>query len=281
MSDLNLKSTLSLSDGSKIPQLGFGVFQLTDPAECKQAVETALDAGYRHFDTAAAYNNEEFLGEAFTGCGIARDDLYITTKCWISDFGKSETRKSLETSLGKLKMDYVDLYLLHWPEDDTMMDAWEALIALQAEGKIKSIGVSNFSVARFEDFFFKHTEVVPVVNQIESHPLRVQKGVQRYCEGKGIVLESYSPLARAEVLASEPLKTLATETGKSPAQVVLRWHLQQGRVVIPKSANPKRIRENCDLYDFRLTAEQMAHIDALEAGRSVIGWRPNDGMGWY
>lgn len=281
MNDLNLNANLSLRDGNEIPRLGFGVFQLTEPKECKRAVEAALDAGYRHFDTATVYQNEELLGKVFGDCGIARESLYLTTKCWISSFGKTETRQALELSLRKLQTDYVDLYLLHWPKDETMMAAWECLVEMQAEGKIKSIGVSNFSVARFEKVFFRHTEVVPAVNQIELHPLRQQLDVQNYCRERSIAVEAYSPLARANGLDCETLKTLAKETGKSPAQVVLRWHLQQGRVVIPKSANPRRIRENCDLYDFSLNKDQMARIDALEADRSVSGWRPNDGIGWY
>ncbi len=281
MCELNIDRVVPLRDGAQIPQLGFGVYELTDAQECNTAIQTALDAGYRHFDTATAYGNEGLLGSVFADSDIPREELFLTTKCWISDFGKAETRAALEKSLGKLKTDYVDLYLLHWPKDETMMPAWEALIELQAEGKIKSIGVSNFSVARFENFFFKHTEVVPAINQIESHPLRAQADVQSYCEGKQIVLEAYSPLARANIFENPTLKALAEECGKTPAQVILRWHLQQGRVVIPKSSNPSRIRENCDLYDFSLTADQLKRVDGLDENRSVSSWRPNDGIGWY
>ncbi|WFB36724.1 aldo/keto reductase [Kiritimatiellota bacterium B12222] len=281
MSAITAQTTVELNDGNRMPQIGFGVYQLTDAAECAAALGAALDAGYTHFDTAAAYDNESMLGDFFAGSTVARDELFITTKCWISEFGKAQTRASLEQSLKKLQMEYVDLYLLHWPVDETMMDAWEALIAMQAEGKIKSIGVSNFSVARFEDFFFKQSDVIPTVNQIESHPLRPQADVQSYCEGKGIVTEAYSPLARADVLGSEGLKSLAEETGKSPAQVVLRWHLQQGRVIIPKSAKPARVRENIALYDFALSDAQMAVVDGLNQDQTVISWRPNDGIGWY
>ncbi|MDF3130786.1 aldo/keto reductase [Kiritimatiellaeota bacterium B1221] len=281
MEKLKIESCIPLRDGTQIPQLGFGVYQLTDEQEAQTAIHTALDAGYRHFDTASAYENEALLGKAFAEAAVSREDLFLTTKCWISEFGKEKTRVSFEESLRKLKTEYVDLYLLHWPVDETMMSAWETLIALQAEGKIKSIGVSNFSVARFEKFFFKHTDVIPAVNQIEAHPLRVQADVQTYCESKTIAVEAYSPLARADVLGHEILKTLAEEIGKSPAQVILRWHLQQGRIVIPKSSKPSRIRENCDLYDFSLTADQMARVDGLEQDHSVIPWRPNDGVGWY
>lgn len=283
MNKLTAESTLSLPDGTLIPQLGFGVYQLTDPEECKQAVKSALDIGYRHFDTASAYKNEEMLGDVFKEHGVSRDELYITTKCWISDFGKTKTRQSLEKSLRDLQMEYVDLYLLHWPEDSSMMEAWESMVEMQAEGKIKSIGVSNFSISRFEDFFFQHTDVVPAINQVESHPKLRQSKLQTYCKTKDIILEAYSPLGRGnkEILEDPALKEIAASTGKSTAQVILRWHLQQGRVVIPKSANPVRIQENFDLFDFRLSDEQLTVMDELDEDKSVLSWLPNDGIGWY
>lgn len=279
--DLSLQSKIDLNDGHAIPQLGFGVFQITDPAELSTAVECALDCGYRHFDTAKVYKNEASLGEVLAKSGVPREELYLTTKCWLSDFSKTKTRETFESSLEKLQSDYVDLYLLHWPEDHHMMEAWETLIALQAEGKIKSIGVSNFSVARFEEFFFQHTDVVPAVNQIELHPQRAQLDVQDYCRSLGCAVEAYSPLARAGILQCDALKTLAAEIGKTPAQLILRWHLQQGIIVIPKSVHPERIRENCELYDFSLNEAQMALIDRLNTETSIISWRPNDGVGWY
>jgi len=281
MNELSLTTEVELNDGHAIPQLGFGVFQITDPEECATAVKTALDVGYRHFDTATVYQNEAFLGRTLEESGVAREDLFLTTKCWISDFGRESTRAALETSLSKLKTDYVDLYLLHWPEDGSMMAAWEALLAMREEGKCRSIGVSNFTLARFEKFFFTHTDEVPAVNQIEQHPLRSQGDTQAYCEEKGIAVESYSPLARAECLSNPELKRLAEETGKTPAQVILRWHLQHDRIVIPKSVHPERIRQNAEVFDFDLSDDQMARVDALNRDESVISWRPNDGKGWY
>jgi diketogulonate reductase-like aldo/keto reductase len=273
--------TIFLRDGNAIPQLGFGLFQLTDPDETERAIHTALEAGYRHFDDAACYSNEEIVGKALRQSGVAREELYLTTKCWISDFGKGKTYDACRDSLDRLGVEYVDLYLIHWPEDGTMMEAWEVFQRLQEDGLCRSIGVSNFSVSRFEKGFYPHTDIVPVINQIECHPLRAQRDVQEYCEQKGTTVQAYSPLGQGQILQHPELIKIAEPIGKSTAQVILRWHLQENRIVIPKSATPSRIRENIDLFDFELTPEQISSINALDKDESVIPWRPNDGEGWY
>jgi methylglyoxal/glyoxal reductase len=261
--------------------LGLGVFQLEDAAVCERAVAAALACGYRHIDTAAIYGNEEAVGRAIAASGIPREELFVTTKCWIDDFGREATRKAFDASRKKLGLDVIDLYLLHWPVDETMMAAWETLVELRDEGKVRSIGVSNFSVRRFEEFFFRHTDIVPAVNQIELHPFGSRPDVREYCAGKGIAVESYSPLARMKGLDHPELAAIAAECGKTPAQVVIRWHLQHGLVVIPKSQHPERIRENADVFDFALTDDQMRRIDALNEDRFVITWRPGGEDAWY
>ncbi len=278
---MDLNTRIQLNDGSAIPQLGLGVFQLEDAAACERAVAAALDCGYRHIDTASIYGNEEAVGRALAASGIPREEIFVTTKCWIDDFGREATRNAFNASRKKLGLDVIDLYLLHWPVDETMMAAWETLVELRAEGKVRSIGVSNFSVRRFEDFFFRHTDIVPAVNQIELHPFGSRPDVRDYCRGKGIAVESYSPLARMKGLDHPELAAMAAEYGKSPAQVVIRWHLQHGRVVIPKSQHPERIRENADVFDFALTPDQMSRLDALNEDRFVITWRPGGEEAWY
>jgi diketogulonate reductase-like aldo/keto reductase len=279
--DLHSDTTIPLSDGNAIPQIGFGLFQLTDPEETRTAVQAALEAGYRHFDDAAVYSNEKTVGEALKQSGIPRGELYLTTKCWISDFGTDRTRDACRRSLELLGVEYVDLYLIHWPIEPEMMEAWEVFQQLRAEGLCRSIGVSNVTKARFQKGFLPHTDVLPVLNQIECHPQRSQREVQTFCEENGIVVQAYSPLGRGEVLQHPELERIAREVGKTPAQVVLRWHLQHNRIIIPKSANRERIRENIDLFDLELSPEHMASIDALDRDESVISWRPRDGEGWY
>jgi diketogulonate reductase-like aldo/keto reductase len=281
MSTLNLATRQTMNDGQTIPQLGLGLFQIPDEVECERAVQTALEYGCRHFDTAATYGNEAVLGRVLATAGVPRSELFITTKCWISDFGRRATRTAFEKSLARLGLDYLDLYLLHWPSDPHMMEAWETLLELRAEGLCRSVGVSNFSVRRFEEIFFRHTSEVPAVNQVELHPFGSRPDVRDYCQRKNMLVESYSPLAQAQRLDHPLFAELGRALGKSPAQVVLRWHLQRGLVVIPKSKTPQRIRENLDLFGFELTPAQMAQIDALNEDLSVIEWRPDNGKNWY
>ena len=281
MPELSLATAITLNDGHPMPQLGLGVFQIEDAAACESAVRAALDAGYRHIDTAAVYGNEEAVGRAVRDSGVPREEVFVTTKVWTSDFGTEATRRAFDSSLGKLGLDYVDLYLLHWPEDATMMAAWEVLIALRGEGRIRSIGVSNFTVRRFEEAFFPHTPEVPAVNQVELHPFWSREDLRAYCRGKGIAVESYCPLAKAERLGHPVLTEIAGDLGRTPAQVMIRWHLQHGLVVIPKSQRPERIRENASVFDFGLGPDQMKRLDGLNEDASVTRWRPHDGKGWY
>lgn len=281
MHELNLNSTLPLNDGHPIPQLGLGVFQMNDAAVCSRAVRAALDCGYRHIDTAAIYGNEEAVGRAVADSGVPREDVYITTKCWVTDFGRKATRTACETSLRKLETEYIDLYLLHWPDDATMLEAWETLVALRGEGRCRSIGVSNFTERRLEEAFLRHTDVVPAVNQVEVHPFWTREGLRDYCRARGTVIQSYCPLAKAERFTHPVLVETARDVGRSAAQVMVRWHLQHGLVPIPKSQHPERVQANADVFDFALSEGQMQRLDELNQDASITSWRPNGGKGWY
>ena len=262
--------SIPLNDGHRIPQLGFGVFK-TPPAETAAAVGAAFDAGYRHIDTAAIYGNEEGVGQAIAASGLARDELFITTKLWNADQGYDSALKALDLSLDKLKLDYVDLYLIHWPVPSRglALDSWKALIEAREAGKIRSIGVSNFR-AEDLDAIIEATGVTPVLNQIELHPLLQQTELRDVDATRDIVTESWSPLAQGgEVLDDPRLKTIAAKYGKSPAQVVLRWHIELGLVVIPKSVTPSRIRDNADIFDFSLDAADLAVIAELNQDRRI------------
>jgi len=257
---------LALNDGSAIPQLGFGVFQVP-PEQTEQVVAQALDAGYRHIDTAAAYRNEEGVGRAIAASGIARDELYVTTKLWNADQGYDEALRAFEQSRRKLGLDVVDLYLIHWPTParDRYVDSWRALERLQSEGAVRSIGVSNFQPAHLRRLFAE-TGVVPAVNQIELHPLLQQAELRAFHAEHGIATEAWSPLAQGAALGDPAIGAIAEAHGRTAAQVVLRWHLQLGNVVIPKSVTPARIAANLELFDFELSDEQMASIATLDRG---------------
>jgi 2,5-diketo-D-gluconate reductase A len=256
--------TVTLNNGVEMPQLGFGVFQVPDD-ETTAAVTAALAAGYRSVDTAAIYGNEEGTGRALAESGIPREELFITSKLWIDDLGYESTLAAFEASLNKLGLEYLDLYLIHWPapESDMYADSWLALEKLLADGKVRAIGVSNFlpeHVQRLVDL----GGTVPAINQVELHPALQQRDVAVFNGGHGIATEAWSPLAQGAVLDDPAVVDIAARHGRTPAQVVLRWHLQQGRVVIPKSVTPARIRENLDVFGFALTAEELAAVDALE-----------------
>ncbi len=260
---------VGLSDGAEIPQLGFGVFQIP-PAETQQAVEVALAAGYRHIDTAAAYGNERGVGDAIAASGLRREEVFVTTKLWNSEQGFDSTLAAFERSLEALDTDHVDLYLIHWPVParDLYMDTWRAFERIAGEGGARSIGVSNF---RVEDLarLAREAERRPTVNQIELHPLLQQAELRAWHAEHGIATEAWSPLAQGEALADETLTTIAAHHGRTVAQVVLRWHLQLGNVVIPKSVTPERIRENIDLFDFELSEDDLAAIARLDAGHRI------------
>ncbi|GAA4608843.1 2,5-diketo-D-gluconate reductase A [Actinoplanes octamycinicus] len=254
--------TVKLNNGVEIPQLGYGVFQIPD-ADTQAAVTTALETGYRSIDTAAVYGNETGVGRAVAASGLRRDDLFITTKLWISDLGRA--RDALRASLDRLALDQVDLYLIHWPAPatDAYLDAWQTLEELQSEGLTRAIGVSNF-LPEHLDRVVALGGTVPAVNQIELHPALLNRASAEANARHGIATEAWSPLAQGAVLDEPAVTTAAEAHGVTPAQVVLRWHLQHGNVVIPKSVTPSRIAANFDVFGFTLTDAEVAAIDALD-----------------
>lgn len=256
--------TVPLNNGVTMPQLGFGVFQVPDD-ETTAAVTTALEVGYRSIDTAAIYGNEAGVGRAIADSGIAREELFLTSKVWNADHGHDATLRAYEESLTRLGTDHLDLYLIHWPapRNELFLDTWRALEKLYADGRVRAIGVSNFEPAHLRQVV-EHGSVVPAVNQVELHPALQNRDVVAADAAYGVVTEAWSPLAQGAVLAEPAIVALAERHGKSPAQVILRWHLEQGRVVIPKSVTPARIAENFDVFDFELSATDLAAIDALE-----------------
>ncbi|MFF5454069.1 aldo/keto reductase [Streptomyces sp. NPDC012950] len=258
--------TVALNDGTQIPQLGFGVFQVPDD-ETTTAVAHALDAGYRSVDTAAVYGNEAGVGRALADSGIDRDELYVTTKLWNADQGYDATLRAFDDSLAKLGLDHVDLYLIHWPAParDLYVDTWRAIGTLVAGGRVRTAGVSNFKAAHLERLL-DGGGPVPAVNQIELHPGLQQRELRELHAAHGIATEAWSPLAQGAVLADPVITGIAARHGKSPAQVVLRWHLQLGNVVIPKSVTPARIRENLDVFGFVLSPEEMTAMASLDRG---------------
>jgi len=261
--------TIELRDRARIPQLGFGVF-LVPPPQTAQAVSLALEAGYRHVDTAAQYANECGVGEAVRTSGIDREELFVTTKCANPDHGYEQAKAACHTSLQRLDLGPIDLYLIHWPvpSKDLYVDTWRALIDLQAEGVVRSIGVSNFQPAHLERLVAE-TGVTPAVNQIELHPRLQQHALRRLHAELGIVTEAWSPLARGEMLDDPAVVAIAGAHARTPAQVLIRWHLQIGNVVIPKSVTRSRIAENFDVFGFELAPEEIATIDGLDRGERI------------
>jgi 2,5-diketo-D-gluconate reductase A len=255
-----------LSDGVEIPQLGYGVFQIP-PDETQRAVEEALGAGYRHIDTAAAYRNERGVAAGIAASGVPREEIFVTTKLWNTEQGFDSTLAAFDRSIEALDTDHVDLYLIHWPVParDLYLDTWRAFERIHAEGGAKTIGVSNFRIADLERLQ-REAETMPTINQIELHPLLQQAELRAWHAENGIATEAWSPLAQGEVLEDETLMTIAAHHQKTVAQVILRWHLQLGNVVIPKSVTPERIRANLDLFDFELSEDDLAAIARLDAG---------------
>lgn len=263
--------TITLNSGHRIPQLGFGVFKV-DPAETERIVTEALEMGYRHIDTAAIYGNEEGVGKAIAASGIARDELFITTKQWFTEQANDKSRAAIDESLQKLGLDFVDLYLIHWPApaNGLYVEAWRALEQFQEDGLTKSIGVSNFLVPHLQTLL-EATDVVPAVNQIELHPAYQQTDITSFCRDKGIAIEAWGPLGQGKypLLEETPITAAAAAHAKSPAQVVLRWHIQLGNIVFPKSNRPERMAENLNVFDFELSAAEMAAITGLERNGRV------------
>jgi 2,5-diketo-D-gluconate reductase A len=267
---------VKLNNGVEMPQLGFGVWQVPD-AEATTAVAEALKAGYRSIDTAAAYGNEGGTGEAIARSGVDRDEVFVTTKLWNSDHGHDATLRAFDESVRKLGLDVLDLYLIHWPTParDLYVETWKAFVQLQKEGRVRAIGVSNFQPAHLRRLI-DETGVVPAVNQVELHPYLQQAELREFHEKHGIRTEAWSPLGQGGELLSDPVVTeIAARHGRSAAQVVLRWHLQLGNVVIPKSVTPSRIRENIAVFDFELPDEEMAALSTLDRG-GRIGPNPDE-----
>lgn len=268
----NLQSTTTLHNGVKMPWLGLGVFKVEEGPELVDAVKTAIKEGYRSIDTAAIYKNEEGVGEGIREgikvAGISREDLFITSKVWNADFGYESTLEAYQTSLDKLGLDYLDLYLIHWPVKGKYIDTWKALETLYSEGRVKSIGVSNFQIHHLEDVM-KDAKVIPMVNQVEYHPKLSQTELHSFCQQHNIQLEAWSPLMQGQLLEDSILKEIAEVHGKSVAQIILRWDLQNGVVTIPKSTKEHRIIENSSIFDFELSATEMEKIAALNENKRI------------
>ncbi|NTW38611.1 MAG: aldo/keto reductase [Cellulomonadaceae bacterium] len=260
--------TVTLNNGVPMPILGFGVFQVPDE-QTEQVVTDALAAGYRHLDTAAVYGNEEGVGRAIAASGIARDELFITTKLWVHDGGEEGTKQAFDASMKRLGLDYLDLYLMHQPYGD-VYSSWRGMQDLYRQGVIKAIGVSNFYPDRLVDLI-NHNEVTPAVNQVETHPYFQRADYQALMTERGVQLEAWGPLAEGRNgIFTDPVLTAVAEThGKSVAQVALRWLIQRGVVVIPKSVRPERMAENIDVFDFSLTDDEMSTIAALDTGAAI------------
>ncbi|WP_270583579.1 aldo/keto reductase [Bacillus smithii] len=268
----NLQDTTTLHNGVKMPWFGLGVFKVEEGPELVNAVKTAIKHGYRSIDTAAIYKNEEGVGigirEGMKEAGISREDLFVTSKVWNTDLGYESTIKAYETSLNKLGLEYLDLYLIHWPVEGKYKEAWRALENLYKEGRVKAIGVSNFQIHHLEDLM-EDADIKPMVNQVEYHPRLTQKELQVFCQKQGIQLEAWSPLMQGQLLDNEVLQEIGKKYNKTVAQVILRWDLQNGVVTIPKSTKEHRIVENASIFDFELTKEDMELIDSLNQNHRV------------
>lgn len=272
--DLDLRSTLRLNDGVAIPRLGLGVFQAAAGSETRDAVAHALATGWRHVDTARVYRNEKDVGRAIADSGIPRAEVFLTTKLWNDDHGYDRAQRACRESLARLGLDYVDLYLIHWPVAERRRDSWRALAKLKADGLCRAVGVSNYTVRHLEELLGE-SSLVPAVNQVEMSPFLYQRDLIAFCATHGIVVEAYSPLTKGERLDHPTLAEVGRRHRKTPAQVLIRWALQHDLVVLPKSVRPARIDENAAVFDFALSAEDMATLDALDEGLRT-SWDPTD-----
>ncbi|PTE72059.1 aldo/keto reductase [Staphylococcus devriesei] len=271
--------TIEFYNGHKMPKVGLGTFRVANNEECKEAVKHAIEAGYRSIDTAKVYGNEEQVGlgikEGLESTGLNREDLFITSKLYFEDFGRENVTQAYETSIKKLGLEYLDLYLVHWPgtNEALMVDTWKGMEDLYKDNKVKNIGVSNFNAEHFEALLAQ-VSIKPVINQVEFHPYFIQKELRKYLEVQNIYMESWSPFMNAQILNDETLKEVADELNVSTAQVIVRWNIQHGVIVIPKSVTPSRIEENINVFNFELSEEQMKKIDDLNKDKRV-GPDPN------
>lgn len=270
----HLQDKVTLNNGIKIPGFGLGVFKVEAGATTYDTVRTALKLGYRLIDTAAIYGNEEAVGKAIHDSGIPREEIFVTSKVWNDDQGYEETLAAFDTTMEKLGLEYLDLYLIHWPITGKFKDTWRALEEIYRDGKVRSIGVSNFHVHHLEELL-KDAEVKPVLNQIEYHPHLTQEDVLQFCKENAIQMQSWSPLKRGEIITEPVIKEIADKHDKTPAQIVLRWNLQNGVITIPKSVKEHRMQENADIFNFELTEDEMEKLNDLNKNER-IGSNPDD-----
>ncbi len=270
---MTIDTRLKMNSGAEIPQLGFGVWKAKKD-DCYKATLKAFEVGYRHIDTAAIYGNEGQVGRALRESGLKREEVFITTKLWNADHGEQKPFDAIAKSLDNLQLDYVDLYLIHFPVKVKRLKSWQALIEIAERGQAKSLGVSNFMVNHLEELL-ENFEVAPAVNQVEYHPWLTSPELFEFCEDKGILLEAYSPLSHGEKLADAKLAEVASQYGKTPAQILLRWSLQKGNIILPKSVTPSRIAENASLFDFELSEDTMSEISDWNENLRTC-WDPTD-----
>jgi len=274
MANLSIQSTVKLNNNVQMPILGLGVYQTPPGRVTQNSVKFALKLGYRHVDTARIYGNEADVGEAVRESGILREDLFVTTKLWNSDQGYDSTLRAYEASLKRLGLDYVDLYLVHFPVPDVRKESWRAMETLFKKGRCRAIGVSNFTIRHLEELT-EESDVIPSVNQVEFHPFLYQKELLDYCQGKRIQVEAYSPLARGERFKQPRILSLTKKYSKTPAQLMIRWGIQHGVVVIPKSTREERIRENSQVFDFDISDDDMRSLDSLNEDLR-LNWDPTN-----
>ncbi|CUY01298.1 aldo/keto reductase [Staphylococcus epidermidis] len=266
--------TVQFYNGRTMPKIGLGTYRVKDSDECRESVKYAIEQGYRSIDTAMIYGNEETVGqgikEGLESTGLSREDLFITSKLWLTDFGRQNVEDAYRQSVAKLGLDYLDLYLMHWPgtNEAVMIDTWRGMEDLYKQNQVKNIGVSNFTPEHFEALLAQ-VSIKPVINQVEFHPYLTQNKLRKYLEAQNIIMESWSPLMNSQILHDEVINEVANEVGKTPAQVVIRWNVQHDVVVIPKSVTPHRIEENLDVWNFELSDNQMERIDQLNQDKRI------------
>jgi diketogulonate reductase-like aldo/keto reductase len=271
---LTLESRVTLNDGNQMPVLGLGVWQARSGKQTRKAVDYALKVGYRLIDTAKLYGNERDVGVAVRESGIPREEIFVTTKLWNDDHGYERALRAFERSRKELGLDYVDLYLIHWPQSNLRQESWKAFLKLREDGLVRSIGVSNYTIRHLNEVLAESPRP-PAVNQVEFHPFLFQRELLEFGRSKGIQVEAYSPLVRGRRMDHPVIRAIATQIRRTPAQVLIRWSLQHGLVVIPKSVRPERIKENAAVFDFELTRQEMERLDALDE-RSHVDWNPDN-----